>query len=229
MGNKSNKEVSIPQLKNSEIHEYSKQTLFSREQIEKLYYHFYKISTSECDDGVIDFSEFCLNLNHTGQTFINERIFNLFDANKDGVINFREFLLGLSTFVIPKEDTRLEMTRPLSASRFKDQIEVSFRMLDMQRSGKIYIKDLKKLISSALHDNHAFKLTEDQIDEMLTRTFNETDTEEDESGLFICKQAYKNMVLANPGMLKWLSVDIDKAMMGSKSSYKRNKSRCLSL
>ena len=48
----------LPKLKNSEIREFSTQTLFSNEKVEKLYSHFYDISASQTDDGVIDLEEF---------------------------------------------------------------------------------------------------------------------------------------------------------------------------
>ena len=86
-------------MKISEIREFSTQTLFSTEKVEKLYSHFYTISASQTDDGVIDLEEFCDRLGLSTTSMVSARIFHLFDANHDGVINFREFLMGISTFI----------------------------------------------------------------------------------------------------------------------------------
>lgn len=71
--------------------------LVSEDEIKKLHAHFKKISTSIQNDGVIDLAEFQQALGLKNSAFA-ERLFAVFDKNKDAVINFREFVSGLSVF-----------------------------------------------------------------------------------------------------------------------------------
>ncbi|CAG9330335.1 unnamed protein product [Blepharisma stoltei] len=222
MGNKTSKLQEIPKLKSAEIEEFSKQTLFTHEQIEKLYTHFYKISSLETDDGVIDFSEFCLNLHNPPESVLCEGVFHLFDANNDGTINFREFLIGISTFMIPKEDLYIR----IPATRLKEQIEVSYRMFSGMRN-KIYLKDVKKMMTSAITDNHSINLDNGMIEAIVDRTFSDLECEEDSHGIYIDANSYKKMILKNPEMLKWLSIDIEKATKSIKTFMRKSKARCL--
>lgn len=67
----------------------------SEEEVKKLHTHFKSISNSIQSDGVIDIAEFQQALGLKNSAFA-ERIFRVFDINKDDVINFREFVCGLS-------------------------------------------------------------------------------------------------------------------------------------
>jgi len=73
------------------------ETHFSSDEISKLYEQFKSISSSQEDDGVIDKSEFQQALGLKDSLFV-DRMFSLFDDNKDGNINFEEFVRGLSVF-----------------------------------------------------------------------------------------------------------------------------------
>lgn len=233
MGSKPTRSRQVPKLKTSEIQEFSKQTLFSNDKIENLYTHFYTISTSKVDDGVIDFVEFCSALRLPSASYLSERVFQLFDANHDGVINFREFLLGISTFVVCY-DTQVNSSESylITATKTQEQIEVSFRLFDMQCNGKIYTDDFKKLLKSAVRDNISTTFTEAQFDHIVRTTFLEAEAGSDEKGSFIDKEGYKNLVLKNPDMLRWLSVDLERVAHGARmllQTAKKSKARCFTM
>jgi Ca2+-binding EF-hand superfamily protein len=114
------------------------------------------ISASQTDDGVIDFDEFCERLGISTKSLVSECIFNLFDTNLDGAINFREFLMGISTFINSYTEqntehyTKSNDRHLISSSKLNDQIEVSFRLFNLKGESKIYESDLKKLLGSCI-------------------------------------------------------------------------------
>lgn len=70
-------------------------TPFNSTEINNIYTHFKSISKMEKDDGVIDYDEWCAAL-EAEKSLITKRLFSIIDENHDEVINFREFLLGIS-------------------------------------------------------------------------------------------------------------------------------------
>ena len=96
MGNTKTKEVL---LKPNELNEFHNMTSLSTEILIKLHEHYRRFSSINTDDGVIDYNEFCFLINKSN-TNLAKRIFNAIDANKDGYINFREFVKFLSCFDI---------------------------------------------------------------------------------------------------------------------------------
>jgi len=225
MGKQASKPKQVPQLKQSEIQEFSRQSLFPEKTVEQLYYYFYKFSSSERDDGVIDYSEFCLNLRNASTSLVAERIFKMFDTNDDGVINFREFLLGLSTFMEEKEKS--EESETLRTSLLKQQIDVSFRMLDTKNSGKVHTKDIKRMLESGIRQNTGLNLNLTQIEAIIEKTFETLSYKSDSEGEYITKNEYQKLVLSNPNMLKWLSADLQRVQNGIQPQFKAKKSRCI--
>lgn len=228
MGSKPSK--SVPKLKNAEIQEFSKQTLFSNEKIETLYTHFYSISTSRIDDGVIDYAEFCNTLNISPTSYISQRVFALFDTNQDGVINFREFLLGISAFVVTFSDANGRYL--VSAHKLNEQVDLSFRLFDTKRTGKIYFADFLKLLKSAIQEHSALRITEEQLNQIAQHTFSTLDVKEDDLGDYVTKETYRQMLWKNQESLKWLSVDLERVAEGARLLLKRasrSKTRCFSL
>ncbi len=58
---------------------------------------------SQKDDGVIDFNEFCTWM-EVQPDDASQCLFRGFDLNDDQVLNFREFVLGISNLTHPKID-----------------------------------------------------------------------------------------------------------------------------
>jgi Ca2+-binding EF-hand superfamily protein len=216
----------VPALKTTEIQEFSKQTLISSDKIETLYAHYYNISTSLIDDGVIDFPEFCSTLQISPTSFFSERVFALFDTNDDGVINFREFLLGVSTFLAPFNDSA-ESRNFVPISKVNEQIDISFRLFDTRRIGKVYFSDFLKLLTSALKERSSLCINDSQLEELAQLTFDTIPTSEDEGGLHVTKEVYRRLLLNKHSSLTWLSVDLERVAEGAKRLLKkrRHKSR----
>lgn len=98
MGGGNTKQKKLTQY---ELNEFTNQTNLTYQQVENLHTFYKNISASEKDDGVIDMQEFSNSLYLTNQEF-SEQVFNVFDLNKDKVINFREFILGLANLINEK-------------------------------------------------------------------------------------------------------------------------------
>ena len=182
MGNKPIQREPL-KLRRSELEEFSKQSLLLPAVIEKLYLHFYRISRSMTEDGVIDLSEFCFSIQKSEKSLISARIFTMFDSNYDKVINFREFILGISVFSEHK-DVLLRENIKVASIRLKDKIEYSMRITDIKRKNRIYIKDVSKILISLIQEKNFFKFTTDQIKEIVRNTFQKEAVQEDEHGKY---------------------------------------------
>ena len=232
MGSSQSKRFDPPRLKIAEIQEFSKQSLFSSMLIEKLYGHFYRIASSQKDDGVIDFDEFCFIIQKAqNRSLAIERLFNLFDANHDGVINFREFIQGLSTFNIPDSfEVKNNQHSLISSAKLKEQIEVSFRIIDINNTKKIYMRDLASLLISSLKENLYINLSNVQVELIIKNTFENQSHGRDEYGSFFSFDDYSKLVANNPSIVKWLSADTEIIIQEIyKKNNQKSRSKCISL
>jgi len=118
-------------IKKEELEELQKHTHFDQKEIKAMYRQFKK----ETPSGVINKMEFKEVMKQMGivDGFLQDLIFNVFDNNKDGIINFQEFVCALSVMTRGTPDEKLEF---------------AFMMYDMDNNGLITKDEMTKIMES---------------------------------------------------------------------------------
>ena len=188
-------------LKGHELDEFSKITAFSLDQINNLYTHFRAISSLERDDGVIDYDEWCAGLD-TEKCLVTQRLFNLLDENHDNVINFREFLLGISLLI---------------EENFDSQVKVIYRIYDPDATG-IKADFMIEILQSAVQLLDSISIPKAVLEDIVNKTFDELnkDVPDKPDKRVIDFQQFRKMAKHNPQIIKWLCVDLDKVRQSAK-------------
>ena len=179
-------------LKSNELNEFHNMTSLSEEILIKLHDHYRKFSAIKTDDGVIDYTEFCTLIGKTN-TILTKRIFDTIDCNKDGFINFREFIKFLSCF-----DT----------GSLEEQIQLSFSVMKDYSEKIIDAKSMKILLKESINYENNLKIFFDDntIDFIVDETFNKYIDKESEN---IDYALYGKIVRENPEILIWFKIDFD--------------------
>ena len=202
------RQTKVSKLKEHELNEFAKTTALSFDEIRNLYTHFKAISAFDKDDGVIDYAEFCAALK-IDKSLISDRIFKLFDANHDSVINFREFITGISM---------------LMQENIETQIKLTFNIYDADKSGVITADYMIKILESSLELLDNLSIPKNVIEKLVQNTFEtlNKDTEKEDK-MKIDYQQYRQMVRANSVMLKWLYIDLSKMQASAQLLMKNPK------
>ncbi|XP_054798737.1 calcineurin B-like protein 4 isoform X1 [Prosopis cineraria] len=162
------------------------ETPFSLSDVEALHELFKKVSNSIIQDGLIHKEEFQLALfkDRNTRNLFADRIFDLFDLKRNGVIEFGGFVRSLGVF---------HPNAPI-----EDKIRFAFRLHDLRHTGCIEREELKEMLSAILHESDLI-LSDDVIETIVDKTFNDADTKGDGK---IDQDEWKEFVLKHPSLMK---------------------------
>ncbi|XP_073301538.1 calcineurin B-like protein 1 isoform X1 [Primulina huaijiensis] len=164
----------------------SEESLFTVSDVAVLFELFKQLSSSIIDDGFIQKEELQLALCGTshGQNIFLDRVFDLFDEKRNGVIEFEEFIHALNIF------------HPHGPMEGK--IDFAFKFYDLRQTGYIEPKEVKQLVIAMLEESDMV-LSDEVLEEIVGNTFADADADKDGK---IGKEDWEAFVTRHPSLLK---------------------------
>ncbi|KAJ0961216.1 hypothetical protein J5N97_000810 [Dioscorea zingiberensis] len=117
----------------------------SSDELENLRLHFKRICADGDNATLPEFEEVLKAMKMDSLILLAPRVFDLFDNNRDGTVDMRELLCGLSS---------------LKNSRGDDALQICFQMYDTDRSGSISKEELASMLRALPEDCLPADITE---------------------------------------------------------------------
>lgn len=131
-----------------------------------------------------------------------DSLFKVFDSDNNGVIDFREFIFGLS--VLSSKSSRNE------------KISFSFGIYDLDRDGEISRKELTDMLKATADEND-LALDEAQLASIVDGTLAEIPGNTESINL----EQYRGLVSTHPSMLQQLTLNISAIIAERQEQYQR--------
>ncbi|CAI0392169.1 unnamed protein product, partial [Linum tenue] len=119
-----------------------------------------------------------------GKNLFLDRVFDLFDEKRNGVIDFEEFIHAISVF------------HP--GASVEEKINFAFRLYDLRQTGFIEREEVRQMLNAFLLESEVH-VSEAILEAIIDKTFEDADADMDGK---INKTEWKEFVLKNPALLK---------------------------
>ncbi|CAK8560335.1 unnamed protein product [Lathyrus sativus] len=195
---------------------------FNVNEIEALHELYKKLSCSIIDDGLIHKEELTLALMKTtvGKNLFLDRVFDLFDEKKNGVIEFEEFVHALSVFhpntpLEKKIDCKTQFCSSIfilyvlipsvlikHILYFLGLFPVAFRLYDLRQTGYIEREEVQQMVVAILSEC-GMNVENEILEAIIDKTFKDADADKDDR---ISKEEWREFVIRNPSLLRHLTL-----------------------
>jgi serine/threonine-protein phosphatase 2B regulatory subunit len=169
----------------------TRQTKFSEAELHVLWLKFKRLSESQTQDGRIDIREFQAALGIRSEGFAT-RIFAAFDSDVSLEIDFNEFALGIYA-MSPR-------------ASIEEKAKFCFDVYDFDGNKSIDRAELSQILRFSLNENKSIRLTEEQIQKIIDRTYDRIDKNGDGG---ISYEEFLAEARRNPQILACVAVDVE--------------------